>query len=272
MSFQNRTFFITGASRGIGKAIALRLAREGANIIIAAKSVTENPKLGGTIYSAAEEIEQAGGKALGVACDIREEDQIINAVKLGADHFGGIDGVINNASAIALSGTELTETKRFDLIHNINVRGTFLVTKYCLPYLKLSGNAHILTLSPPISLDAKWMGPHVAYTMSKYCMSMMSLGWAEEFRATGIAANSLWPATTIATAAVQNLLGGDVLIQRSRKPEIVADAATLILAKPSRECTGHLFLDEQVLAEAGITDLSAYAVQAGGKLQKDLFL
>ena len=272
MSFQNRTFFITGASRGIGKAIALRLAREGANIIIAAKSVTENPKLGGTIYSAAEEIEQAGGKAIGVACDIREEDQIINAVKLGADHFGGIDGVINNASAIALSGTELTETKRFDLIHSINVRGTFLVTKHCVPYLKQSDNAHILTLSPPMSMEPKWMGPHVAYTMSKYCMSMMSLGWAEEFRASGIAANSLWPATTIATAAVQNLLGGDVLMQRSRKPEIVADAAAAILGRSSRTCTGHLFLDEQVLTEEGITDFALYAVQPGGKLQKDLFL
>ena len=240
MSFLQKTVFITGASRGIGKAIALRLAREGANIIIAAKSVTENPKLGGTIYSAAEEIEAAGGKALPVVCDIREEAQIEAAVKAGIDRFGGIDILINNASAIALTGTEQTETKRFDLIHSINVRGTFLVTKHCIPYLRKSANAHILTLSPPIGLKPEWLGPHIAYTISKYDMSLMTLGWAEEFKAAGIAANSLWPVTTIATAAVQNLLGGTMLSQRSRKPEIVADAAWHILSQPATVCTGRL--------------------------------
>jgi citronellol/citronellal dehydrogenase len=269
---RGKTVFITGASRGIGKAIALRLAQEGANIIIAAKSVEENPKLGGTIYSAASEIEAAGGKALPVMCDVREEAQIHAAVQQGVDMFGGIDAVVNNASAISLTGTEATESKRFDLMYDINVRGTFLVTKHCVPFLKRAENPHILTLSPPISLDAKWMGPHVAYTMSKYNMSMMTLGWAEEFRAVGIAVNSLWPATTIATAAVQNLLGGDILIRRSRRPEIVADAVYYILSKSAKECSGNLFLDEDVLKEAGITDLSSYAVHPGEKLQRDLFL
>ena len=272
MSFLQKTVFITGASRGIGKAIALRLAREGANIIIAAKSVTENPKLGGTIYSAAEEIEAAGGKALPVVCDIREEAQIEAAVKAGIDRFGGIDILINNASAIALTGTEQTETKRFDLIHSINVRGTFLVTKHCIPYLRKSANAHILTLSPPIGLKPEWLGPHIAYTISKYDMSLMTLGWAEEFKAAGIAANSLWPVTTIATAAVQNLLGGTMLSQRSRKPEIVADAAWHILSQPATVCTGNLFLDEQVLQANGITDLSHYAIVPDGPLQRDLYV
>ena len=271
-AFKGKTIFITGASRGIGKAIALRLAREGANIIIAAKSVTENPKLGGTIFSAADELETAGGAAFPVACDVRDEAQIIAAVQGGADRFGGIDAVINNASAISLTATEATDSKRFDLMHDINVRGTFLVTKHCLPFLKRAANPHILTLSPPLSLDPKWLGPHIAYTMSKYNMSMMTLGWAEEFKSIGIAANSLWPATTIATAAVQNLLGGDVLIRRSRKPEIVADAAAAILIQDARTCTGNLFLDEDVLRSAGITDLSQYAVHPGRPLQRDLFL
>ncbi|MEO6831404.1 MAG: NAD(P)-dependent oxidoreductase [Chitinophagaceae bacterium] len=271
-SLANRTFFITGASRGIGKAIALKLASEGANIIIAAKSTTENAKLGGTIFSAAKEIEAAGGKAFPVACDIRDEAQIANAVAQGAERFGGIDGVINNASAISLTGTAETEAKRFDLMHDINVRGTFLVTQHCLPFLKKSENAHILTLSPPISLDPKWLGPSVAYTMSKYNMSMMSLGWAEEFKNIGIAANSLWPMTTIATAAVQNILGGDKLIQRSRKPEIVADTAYFILRRAAKDCTGNLFLDEEVLRSEGINDFEQYAVTPGGKLQRDLFI
>ncbi len=271
-SLHGKTIFITGASRGIGKAIALRLAREGANIIIAAKSVAENPKLGGTIFSAADEIEADGGKAFPVACDVRDEAQIIAAVQQGADAFGGIDAVINNASAISLTPTEATDSKRFDLMHDINVRGTFFVTKHCLPYIKRSKNPHILTLSPPISLDARWMGPHIAYTLSKYNMSMMSMGWAAEFSGLGIAANSLWPATTIATAAVQNLLGGDALIRRSRKPDIVADAAFYILRQNARDCTGNLFLDEEVLKRAGFTDFSAYAVQPGESLQRDLFL
>ncbi len=271
-SLKNKTIFITGASRGIGKAIALRLAKEGANIIIAAKSIAENPKLGGTIFSAAEEIEAAGGKAFPVACDVRDEAQIIAAVQQGADAFGGIDAVVNNASAIALTPTEATDSKRFDLMHDINVRGTFLVTKHCIPHLKRSSNPHILTLSPPLSLNGRWMGPHIAYTLSKYNMSMMSLGWASEFRAIGIGANSLWPATTIATAAVQNLLGGDTLIRRSRKPEIVADAAYYILSRSAKECSGFLFLDEDVLKAEGITDFSAYAVHPGEQLQRDLFL
>ena len=271
-SFAGKTVFITGASRGIGKAIALRLAREGAQIVIAAKSVAENPKLGGTIFSAAKEIEEAGGKAFPVACDIREEGQIITAVQQAVSEFGGIDILINNASAISLTGTEQTETKRFDLIHDVNVRGTFLVTRHCLPHLRRAANPHILTLSPPVSLNPAWLGPHIAYTLSKYNMSLMTLGWAEEFKHLGIAANSLWPATTIATAAVQNLLGGEMLMQRSRKPEIVADAAHYILSQPAKDCTGHLFLDEEALAAAGVTDLDLYAVVASGALQKDLFV
>jgi citronellol/citronellal dehydrogenase len=248
------------------------LAKEGANIIIAAKSVTENPKLRGTIFSAADEINAAGGQALPVACDVRDETQILSAIQLGFEAYGGLDGVVNNASAISLTPTEATDVKRFDLMHDINVRGTFLVTKHCLPYLKRSSNAHILTLSPPLALEPRWLGPHVAYTMSKYNMSMMSLGWAAEFAEAGIAANSLWPATTIATAAVQNLLGGDVLMRRSRKPEIVAEAAFHILSSDARTCTGNLFLDEDVLKAAGTTDFSEYAVQPGGPLQRDLFL
>jgi len=272
MIFSGKTFFITGASRGIGKAIALRLAGEGANIIIAAKSTEENPKLGGTIYSAAAEIEKAGGRALAVMCDIRNEEMIAGAVAQGIAHFGGIDGVINNASAINLTGTEQTETKRFDLMHDINVRGTFLVTKHCLPYLRQSGNAHILTLSPPISLDPEWFGPHVAYTITKFSMSMMTIGWAEELKQAKVAANSLWPVTTIGTAAVQNLLGGDYLVQRSRTPDILADAAFHILQQDAASCTGNLFLDEDVLKMAGITDFSAYAIKPGGELQTDLFV
>lgn len=270
--FSGKTIFITGATRGIGKAIALKLAAQGANIVIAAKSVTENPKLGGTIYSAAEEIEAAGGKALAVQCDIREEAQIAEAVSAAITKFGSIDVLVNNASAIALTGTEATETKRFDLIHDINVRGTFLVTKHCLPYLKKGTNPHILTLSPPIGLKPEWLGPHIAYTISKYDMSLMTLGWAAEFKAAGIAANSLWPVTTIATAAVQNILGGDYLVQRSRTPQILADAAYYILSQPAATCTGNLFLDEEVLGKAGITDFTPYAVTPGGELQRDLFV
>jgi len=271
-AFQGKTFFITGASRGIGKAIALRLARAGANIIIAAKSVTENPKLGGTIYSAAEEIEAAGGKAFAVPCDIRDEAQIIEAVAQGAAHFGSIDALVNNASAISLTNTEATEAKRFDLMHDINVRGTFLVTKYCLPWLQRAGNPHILTHSPPINLDPRWLSPHVAYTLSKYNMSLLTLGWSAEFRKQGIAANALWPATTIATAAVQNLLGGNALAQRSRKPEIVADAAYFIFLRTAASCSGNLFTDEEVLRSEGFDDFSAYAVMPGAALQRDLFL
>lgn len=267
-----RTVFITGASRGIGKAIGLRLAKEGANIVVAAKSVEENPKLGGTIFSAAQEIEQAGGKALAVQCDIRFEDQIKNAIDKAVEAFGGIDILINNASAIALTPAEQTTPKQFDLMHDINVRGTFFVSQACMPWLKRSSNAHILTLSPPINLAAKWFGSHVAYTMAKYNMTMIALGLAEELKKYKIASNALWPKTTIATAAVKNLLGGDALIKMSRHPGIIAEAVYHIVTKPSAECTGNTFIDEEVLALAGIDDLSEYAVVPGGQLYPDLFL
>jgi citronellol/citronellal dehydrogenase len=272
MSFENKTVLITGASRGIGKAIGLRLAAEGANIIIASKSVEENPKLGGTIFSAAAEMEAAGGKALAVQCDIRFEDQVQNVIKLAVEKFGGIDIVVNNASAISLTNTEKTEPKRFDLMYDINVRGTFFVSQACIPYLKKSSNAHILNLSPPLNMDMKWFANHLAYTMSKYNMTMIALGLAAELKKYNIAANTLWPKTTIATAAVQNLLGGDMLMKMSRMPEIMADAAYLILNKPAVECTGNNFIDEAVLAREGITDLDKYAVVPGGKLYNDLFI
>jgi len=272
MKFTGKTVFITGASRGIGEAIALRLAREGANIVVVAKSEKEDPRLGGTIHSVALKVNEAGGKGLAVKCDIRDEEQILAAVQQAITIFGGIDILVNNASAISLSNTEQTETKRFDLIHDINVRGTFLVTKHCVPFLRKAENPHILTLSPPIHMDPKWIAPYVGYTISKFNMSMMTLGWAEEFRKYGIAANSLWPVTTIATAAVKNILGGDYLVNRSRKPEILADCAHYILQQPSKECTGNLFIDEDVLKAAGITDLDQYAVTPGGPLQKDLYV
>jgi len=270
--FQNKTVFITGASRGIGKAIAVRLAKEGANIVVAAKSIEENPRLGGTIYSAAKDIEEAGGKALAVQVDIRNEEHIKNAVEKTVATFGGIDILVNNASAIQLSNTEQTDAKRFDLMHDINVRGTFLVTRYCIPYLKKSSNPHILTLSPPIDLHVKWLSRHIAYTMSKYNMSMMALAWSMELKKYNIASNALWPATTIATAAVKNLLGGEALVNMSRKPEILADAAYFILSKLSSECSGNTFIDEKVLEAEGIFDLSNYAVTPGAQLYPDLFL
>ena len=272
MSFQNKTVLITGGTRGIGKAIALRLAKEGANIVIAAKSVEENAKLGGTIFSAAAEVEAAGGKALAVQCDIRFEDQVQNVIDKTIATFGSLDILINNASAISLTNTEQTEPKRFDLMHDINVRGTFFVTKACIPHLKKSTNPHILTLSPPLNLDPKWFDKHVAYTLTKYNMSMMTVGWAKEFAKDRIAANSLWPRTTIDTAAVRNLLGGQMLANMSRTVDIIADAAYYILRQPSGECTGNLFIDEQVLAKEGITDLSSYSVVPGAQLYTDLFV
>ena len=272
MSLKNKTAFITGASRGIGKAIALKLAKEGANIVVAAKSVEENPKLGGTIFSAAKEIEDAGGKALAVQCDIRFEDQIQAAIDKAVAQFGGIDIVINNASAISLTPTEQTEPKRFDLMHDINVRGTFFVTKACIPHLKKSANAHILTLSPPINLDPKWLAGHVAYTITKFSMSMMAIGWAAELKQYRIASNALWPRTTIDTAAVRNLLGGEVLAKMSRTPDILADAAFYIFNKPSADCTGNCFIDEDVMAKEGITDLSHYSVVPGANLYRDLYV
>ncbi len=272
MSFQNKTVFITGASRGIGKAIALRLAKEGANIIVAAKSVEENAKLGGTIFSAAEEIEKAGGKALPVQCDIRSEEQIQQAVDKAVERFGGIDIVLNNASAISLTPTEQTEPKRFDLMHDINVRGTFFVVKACIPHLKKSTNAHILTLSPPLSMNPKWFAGHLAYTLTKFNMSMMAIGWAAELKKYNIASNALWPRTTIDTAAVRNLLGGETLAKMSRTTDILADAAFYIFSKPSTQCTGNCFVDEDVLAAEGITDLEKYSVVPGAQLYKDLFV
>jgi len=272
MSFQNKTVFITGASRGIGKTIALRLAAEGANVVVAAKSTVENPKLGGTIFSAAKEIEEAGGKALAVQCDIRFEDQVKNAVEKAVNTFGGIDILINNASAISLTPVEKTESKAFGLMYDINVKGTFFVSKECIPYLKKGSNPHILNLSPPINMDIKWLTNHTAYTMSKYNMTMIALGLSGELKKYKVAANSLWPRTTIATAAVRNLLGGEALVNMSRTPEIIADAAFYILQKSSVECTGNTFIDEEVLANEGITDLEKYAVIPGGKLYTDLFL
>jgi len=272
MSFQNKTVFITGASRGIGKAIGIRLAKEGANIVIAAKSIEENAKLGGTIYTAAGEVEAAGGKALPVQCDIRFEEQVQAAVEKTINTFGGIDILINNASAISLTKVEETEPKAFGLMHDINVKGTFFVSKACIPHLKKGSNPHILNLSPPLNLDLKWFANHVAYTMSKYNMTMIALGLSGELKKYNIAANTLWPKTTIATAAVRNLLGGETLIKMSRTPEIIADAAFYILNKPSAECTGNCFLDETVLTNEGITNLEKYAVEPGGKLYTDLFL
>jgi citronellol/citronellal dehydrogenase len=272
MSLQNKTVFITGGSRGIGKAIALRLAKEGANIVIGAKTVEPHPKLEGTIHTAAEEIKATGAKVLALQLDIRNEEEIQKAVTEAAQAFGGIDILINNASAINLTPTEQTEAKRFDLMQSINVRGTFLMSKACIPYLKGSDNAHILTLSPPLNLNPKWFAQHLAYTMSKYGMSMVTLGLAEELKKNNIAVNALWPKTTIATAAVQNLLGGNYLIQKSRTPEIVADAAYAILTKKATDCTGNFFIDEEVLAKEGITDFLKYAVNTEQELMKDIFL
>ena len=272
MRLKNKTVFITGGSRGIGKAIAMRLAKEGCNIAIAAKTTEPHPKLEGTIYTAAKEIEAWGVKCLPLHCDIRFEDQIQAAVEETVKKFGGIDILVNNASAISLTPTEQTEPKRFDLMHGIQVRGTFFVCKACIPYLKKSSHAHILNLSPPLNLNPKWFAQHLAYTMSKYGMSMIVLGLAEELKQYKIAANALWPKTTIATAAVQNLLGGDVVMKMSRTPEIVADAAYYILSKPSTECTGNFFIDEEVLAKEGMTDFSKYAVDKTQALMQDIFL
>jgi citronellol/citronellal dehydrogenase len=272
MSLKDKTLFISGGSRGIGLAIALRAARDGANVTIAAKTAEPHPKLPGTIYTAAEEIEAAGGKALPVLCDIREEAQVAQAVEKTVEKFGGIDICINNASAIQLTGTLQTDMKRYDLMHQINTRGTFLVSKMCIPYLKLAANPHILNLAPPLDMSAKWFKNHVAYTMAKFGMSMCTLGMAEEFRKDGIAVNSLWPLTAIDTAAVRNLLGGEAVASMSRSAEIMADAAYGILNRPSRETTGNFFIDELVLKEEGVTDFSKYAPGAKGPLAGDFFV
>jgi len=272
-SFSNKTVLITGGTRGIGKAIAIRLAKEGANIAIVGKTAEPNPKLEGTIFTAAEEIRAAGGgKVLPIQGDIRFEDSIRHIVQETVGTFGGIDILVNNASAINIATTEQTEIKRWDLMQQINVRGTFFMSQACIPHLKEAHNPHILNMSPPLNLDPRWFGPHLAYTISKYGMSMMILGLAEELKQYRIAANALWPKTIIATAAVKNVLGGDFLIQRSRTPEIVADAAFYILQKPSFESTGNFFIDEDVLLSEGITDFSKYAINPENKLMNDLFL
>jgi len=273
MLFSDKTVLITGGSRGIGKAIAIRLAKEGANTVIIGKTAEANPKLEGTIYTAAQEIAAAGpGKVLPLQGDVRFEDQIKHIVETAINTFGGIDILVNNASAINLSPTEQMEPKRFDLMYNINVRGAFLMSQACIPFLKKAHNPHILNLSPPLNMDPNWFSKHLAYTMSKYGMSMIILGLAEELKQYRIAANALWPKTTIATAAVKNLLGGDFLMQRSRIPEIVADAAFYILQKPSFETTGNFFIDEDVLTAEGISDFTKYAVNPDQKLMMDLFL
>ncbi len=268
-----QTLFISGASRGIGLAIAKRAAQDGANVALIAKTGEPHPKLEGTVYTAAEEIEAAGGKALPIVGDIRDETQVFDAVQQTVERFGGIDICVNNASAINLASTEALDVKRFDLMQNINSRGTFVVSKACIPHLKRSANAHVLTLSPPISLEPRWLGPHIGYTLAKYGMSLLTLGMAEEFREDGVAFNALWPRTLVATAAVQNLLGGDTAMAQSRRPEVMSDAAYAILTRDSRACTANLFLAEDVLAEAGITDLTAYSYAgADAQLAPDLFV
>ncbi len=270
-SLAGKTLLVTGGSRGIGLAIAKRAAADGANVIIAAKTDKPHPKLPGTIHTAAEEIEQAGGKALPLVCDIRNDDAVAAAVEQGAETFGGIDIVVNNASAIALLDTKTVTMKQFDLMHQVNARGTFLVSKTCLPWLQKAENPHILVLAPPLNMVEKWFAPHVAYSMAKYGMSMCVLGMAGEFREDGIGVNALWPRTTIATAAV-NMLGGDELMQHSRKPEIMADAAYAILTRPSREFTGNFCIDDSVLEDEGISDLSDYAVNPDVPLAPDFFV
>lgn len=262
-TLNGKTIFVSGGSRGIGLAIALRAARDGANVVIAAKTDQPHPKLPGTIHTAVAEIEAAGGKGLAVLCDIRDDAQVEAAVEKAVAHFGGIDICVNNASAIQLTDTLSTDMKRYDLMNGVNARGTFLVSKCCIPHLKKAENPHILTLSPPLDMQAKWFSGHVAYSMAKFGMSMVTLGLAEELRADGIAANSLWPLTVIDTAAVRNVLGGAPLASMSRSADIVADAAHAILTKPSREYTGRFLVDELVLMEEGVTDFSTYGPETG---------
>lgn len=272
MSLAGKTLFITGASRGIGLAIAKRAAKEGANIAIAAKTTDPHPKLPGTIYTAAEEIEAAGGKALPLVCDIRFEEQVIAAVEQTVETFGGIDICINNASAISPTPTLATDMKRYDLMNEINTRGTFLVSKCCIPHLEQAENGHILNLAPPLDMSAKWFAPHVAYTIAKMGMSLCTLGMSKELAPKGIAVNSLWPLTAIDTAAVRNVLGGDAMSKSSRTPEIMADAAYAILIRPAAQTTGNFFIDEVLLRETGVTDFDGYAVCPGEPLFRDFFV
>jgi citronellol/citronellal dehydrogenase len=267
-----RTMFMSGGSRGIGLAIALRAARDGANVALIAKTTEPHPKLEGTIYTAAEQIEEAGGKALPLPGDIRNEDQVLDAVGKTVEQFGGIDIVVNNASAIQIEGSETLAMKRYDLMQNINTRGTFLVSRACVPHLRNGTNPHVLTLSPPLNMKPHWFQHHLGYTIAKYGMSMCTLGMAAEYADAGIAFNSLWPRTIIATAAVQNLLGGDEAMARSRKPEILADAAHAIFLRDSRSATGNFYIDDEVLAEEGLSDLSEYTYGDGAGLQTDIFL
>ena len=269
-SLAGKTVIMSGGSRGIGLAIALRAARDGANVVLLAKTGQPHPKLEGTIHTAAEAIERSGGKALPVVGDVRDDDSVFAAVDQAIERFGQIDVVVNNASAISLSGTESLPMKNYDLMQDINTRGTFLLSKACLPHLRKSANPHVLTLSPPLNLNPRWAGEHLGYTVAKYGMSLCTLGLAEEFRADGIAANSLWPRTLIDTAAVRNLLGGTEVAARARTPEIVSDAAHAILTRDSRTCTGNLYIDDEALAEEGVTDLSGYA--SGDDLELDIFL
>jgi len=272
ISLKGKTLFVSGASRGIGLAIAKRAAEDGANIILAAKTAEEHPKLPGTIYTAAKEVIESGGKALPIVCDIRDEEQVRQAVNSGVEEFGGIDICVNNASAIQLTNTLQTDMKRYDLMHQVNSRGTFLVSKACLPHLLKSDNPHILNLSPPLDMNPKWFGPHVAYTMAKYGMSLCVLGMAEEFKEQGVAVNALWPRTAIATAAIKNALGGDAIMNISRFPEIMGDAAYAILTKPSKEFTGNFCIDDTVLADNGVTDFSVYADVPFDQLAPDFFV
>jgi len=269
---KNKVAIITGGSRGIGFAIAQRLAQEGVKIVIASKTTEPHPKLPGTIYVAADAIKRMGGEALPLQLDVRDEVQIQKVVEETVAHFGGIDILVNNASAIFLANVEFTPAKKYDLMHQINVRGTYLMSQACIPYLKKSSHAHIINLSPPLDMKAKWFENHTAYTMSKYGMSMVALGLSEELKPYHIGVNAIWPRTTIATAAVQNLLGGDALIRQSRWPTVVADAVTIILSKNPKEVTGQFFIDEEILKEAGIRDFEKYAVDPAAVLAPDLFI
>ena len=272
MSLANKVVFITGGSRGIGLEIGKRAARDGAKVVLAAKTAEPHPKLPGTIFTAAEEIIEAGGEALPLILDVRDEENVLKVVEETVSHFGGIDICVNNASAISLTKTPDTDMKRYDLMHQINGRGTYLVSKYCIPHLKKSSNPHILNLAPPLDMKAKWFGPHLAYTMAKFTMSMCVLGMAEELKADGIAVNGLWPRTAIATAAVKNVLGGEELMNISRKPEIMADAAYEIFIKDSKEFTGNFCIDDLVLHESGVKDFTIYADVSFDKLAPDFFV
>lgn len=272
MSLNGKTLFITGASRGIGLAIALRAAKDGANVVIAAKTAEPHKHLPGTIHTAAAEIEAAGGRALPLVVDVREEASVLAAVEQAVQAFGGIDICVNNASAISLTPTQATEMRRFDLMHQVNARGSFLVSKACLPHLRRAANPHVLMLSPPLDLSPRWFAPHVAYTMAKYGMSLVVLGMAEEFRQDGVAFNALWPRTGIATAAIEFALTGAEGLKMCRKPEIMADAAHAILTRPARECSGNFFIDDLVLYEAGVRDFDAYRVDPAYPLMPDFFV